>query len=89
MNWLPMETAPKDGTLILVSVKQGSTSAGGGRNGTRWWNKTVPAAWQRDAWYAYSPSWWGEIRYQDWIGGWMPLPEPPKPEVEYEDHRVA
>ena len=89
MDWQPIETAPKDGTLILVSVKNGITIAGGGKCGTRWWNKTVPAAWQRGheidqatgeriggSWYAYSPSWWGEIRKE--INGWMPMPEPPK-----------
>jgi hypothetical protein len=81
VDWQPIETAPKDGTLILVSVKQGISSSGGGMRGTTWWNKTVPAAWQRDAWYAYSPSWWGEIRNE--VNGWMPLPEPPKIEPAY------
>jgi len=65
MNWQPIETAPKDGTFVLLSghelpVWQGSWVGRVGRYPINGWTRfnSVDIDW--------SPT------------HWMPLPEPPK-----------
>ena len=73
MDWQPIETAPKDGTLILVCVRRGIVCNGK----TTWWNEVVPAAYSKvdGNLRPYAPNWSGEIRYG--VTQWMPLPEAP------------
>lgn len=73
--WLPIETAPKDGTIILV--------AGHGYNGRGPWYVT-PAKWDCHTWMQYDPladaaeEYKGEYTIEsDKHTHWMPLPDPP------------
>lgn len=72
--WRPIETAPKDGTVILVAIT-------GGRRDT-----IVTAYWEPDT----KEWWLANTDYDDYFASciaeimigevthWMPLPEPPK-----------
>ena len=77
-DWQPIETAPKDGTKILV-----------GRDG----HQTTTGVWVEDKgrtlvpdlnepyWEKFDHSWWDVVFSEDeWFSPthWMPLPEPPK-----------
>ena len=64
MKWLPIETAPQDGTYILVL----DFSAG-----ERW--DVVGAFYKYGSWYT---DWQSSDDGQVWPTHWMPLPEPPK-----------
>lgn len=71
MNWEPIETAPKDGTPILVCYAPQYTS-----------NGFLPVAVR---WRTYHPNAKGKEEFRDSSGvkvraitHWMPLPEPPK-----------
>jgi len=74
MNWQPIETAPKDGTSILVFGKFGADIAR--------WNKD-PSVWDRDVdacWTVFEPDdYFYAIHLLDEFEPthWMPLPEPP------------
>lgn len=87
MNWLPIETAPQDGTEILVSGAEGLSIA-------RWDEKTHGPG---SSGYVQRPGWVGrcngyDIPDEGWDTGngytlelnaenaplyWMPLPPPP------------
>lgn len=81
-EWQPIETAPKDGTKIIVG-KTGLTSIG------QWINDPGYIREHRDI----DGRWNGQDEYDgfegwmDWEGGiqdwthWMPLPESPKPPI--------
>jgi len=63
-DWQPIETAPKDGTDILLYRRN--------------WHQSAPvvAGWFEDGWYAYDH----DSEQVPELGGithWMPLPEPP------------
>jgi alkylation response protein AidB-like acyl-CoA dehydrogenase len=69
MEWQPIETAPRDGTSILVA------KAGKWVREASWW----------DAWYANtSDQGWMPANIDEEYGSyiepthWMPLPEPPE-----------
>jgi len=63
MDWQPIETAPRDGTLILIA---GGTFFG-----------VDIAAWRRDGWCGgYGAEYDGEYWHKP--THWMPLPPPPK-----------
>ena len=72
MKWMPIETAPKDGSLILGT--DGLTVA------AMWWKP------QADPGFPWSmvAEWMGAAQDNAWQDGkngpthWMPLPEPPK-----------
>jgi len=85
MEWLPIETAPRDGTVVDLWIK---TEYGNFRiTDCKWgnsdWNHSGTGQWifeardesetHRDAWhdvfYVYGD---GSVTH------WMPLPEPPK-----------
>lgn len=76
MDWQPIETAPKDGTYILVWSE---------REGWRGNPRMVCATWEPSgtgAWAIYGA---GPTRHSEqWLDRgiipthWMPLPEPPK-----------
>lgn len=75
MTWQPIETAPKDGTSVLIAV--GATGedkcvgeASVDTDSGRWW------------WANSHGEYWAEeidIRW-GWPTHWMPLPEPPTKE---------
>ena len=78
MDWQPIETAPKDGTRVLLS--------GDGIVGFGAWvkdvGKTLVADPDKPYWEPYDNSYW-DIDFtndKDWFlaAHWMPLPEPPK-----------
>jgi hypothetical protein len=70
-EWQPIETAPKDGTRILLYAKD-CAFTGAWRAGPRYFNhwsaKIIEAAatWRLDDGSAYAAT------------HWMPLPEPPR-----------
>jgi|WetSurSiteA1Bulk_404760.scaffolds.fasta_scaffold55279_2 hypothetical protein len=76
MNWQPIETAPKDGTLILVYEPETKRNEEG----------IYIVTWSRQDKY-YPKEWCIICSEQDEQGGcatvdyatyWMPLPEPPE-----------
>lgn len=75
MNWQPIETAPKDGTDIIVMYMHIET-------------QIVHAAFWLDGegvdavdvgWWSYKYSEVGRVHLTEWMAPthWMPLPEPP------------
>lgn len=73
MKWQPIETAPKDGTTILL--------ASGKYVLTGYWETDPGWAWKFDG-----PCWgiceveddyYSVYKFPDWPTHWMPLPEPP------------
>ena len=70
--WQPIETAPKDGTDVLVYQRYLKVE--------KWTNKKEygfyieVGCWERDTWRirAFTPQYGGNPTH------WMPLPEPPK-----------
>lgn len=75
MDWQPIETAPRDGTGILVWTERGCFSV-------EWNGPSLPRFEQNES--AYSDGWYvdnGSRDLYDLRGPspthWMPLPEPP------------
>lgn len=64
MKWLPIETAPKDGTHVLVFI--GNPKHPGVSVYEVWWDTTC-YSWVDD-------TEWRGLRY---VTHWMPLPDPP------------
>jgi hypothetical protein len=64
-EWQPIETAPKDGTRILVCKKRSGHPADIGQ--------VRILKWRTDHWYGDIPATY--FQDQDLIA-WMPLPEP-------------
>jgi hypothetical protein len=82
IEWQPIETAPRDGTSVILAVT-------GGKNGpvvgeARWWEE----------WEEHGGDWyWAGNTPGDYHGGpiseinfgtpshWMPMPEPPMSEI--------
>lgn len=81
-EWQPIETAPKDGTRILIKIKSGKQQV------VRWERYGMHSYWTI---YSHADSWInrlfskGEkvqlVLNEDTLPThWMPLPEPPKHE---------
>ena len=69
MDWQPIETAPKDGTKIILGQFD-KTKDRYGRVRVDYWHKVSDAG---------SYSGWGEFNNRFWPPThWMPLPAPPK-----------
>ena len=78
MKWQPIETAPKDGTDILIVTSRFQIV-----NVARWSEEcdvggfSTGPGWQvfecEDGWYSIGFT-------QDEVSHWMPLPEPPEDE---------
>lgn len=62
--WQPIETAPKDGTSILVAVYEESGD---------YWGEDIVAWNPTNGWDSAGYDW-----DHSQITHWMPLPEPPK-----------
>ena len=75
MSWLPIETAPRDGTKVLVIWQNHPAGA-----------RTVESAWFDDEegeagqWIGF----FGDTGYalEDEVFGWQPLPPLPKPPAD-------
>jgi len=65
-EWQPIETAPKDGTGILVCD---AAIAGGSMNVVSYTNEDWPQVWETQEFSVY---------HVDAFTHWMPLPEPPR-----------
>lgn len=65
-EWQPIETAPKDGTRILVFVPDGRSDEPGQHLVSWYCNTWVITTDERDWTFVLEPT------------HWMPLPEPPK-----------
>lgn len=68
MEWQPIETAPKDGTVVMLWVKN--------------WRKTIPVmiGWYGKITFENPAGWVGEhckVNHIDQPTHWMPLPPPP------------
>jgi hypothetical protein len=81
MSWQPIETAPKDGTSVLL-MDNDQPGLPGGVADRCWSGNTAVAAW----WGAEGGEW---VCYMDMIEDpishftpthWQPLPDPPKAE---------
>lgn len=66
MEWQPIETAPKDGSYILVCD---SRVAGGFMNVVSYTEEDYPNVWETQEFLAY---------HKAAFDYWSPLPEPPK-----------
>ncbi len=76
-EWLPIDSAPKDGSRILIGRVRSA-----GVHSAHW---EVDPSW---AWEGVGPCWavylsdddyYSHYIPADWPTHWMPLPEPPKP----------
>lgn len=76
MNWQPIETAPKDGTDVLVMYMHIDTQV----------VHNAFFASEADGWDSGDVGWWSyehsevsRIKLDDWMEPthWMPLPDPP------------
>lgn len=68
-DWRAVETAPKDGTEVLLNFPDGCPSTRVGRY-------VIKGVVRSDCWFSYA----GVLRERREItpSHWMPLPEPPK-----------
>lgn len=71
MNWQPIDTAPKDGTLVLIAVR-GSCYIASWSDEAQFERFEERPGWQvfvcDDGWYSWA---------EDAPTHWMPLPDPP------------
>jgi hypothetical protein len=68
-DWLPIETAPKDGTAVLLWLPDGF-----------WLNdeNVVTGFWSEDDWYFSDTDSHPIGAFGKAVTHWMPLPEPPQ-----------
>lgn len=72
MKWQPINTAPKDGTRILVYN-------GDGMHVAAWEESTMTLKEKKNWVYAsYSLGGWNYYEVVDGVTHWMSLPDPPK-----------
>lgn len=79
-NWQPIETAPKDGTKVLIWEQYSRTPVVTSYSGyTNKWGQVV-GSWSacKEHYDVDGDAWLTDRLYQDLITHWMPLPEPPK-----------
>jgi hypothetical protein len=73
MNWQPIETAPKDGTLVLLYFPGGCFSNDG---------NVCVGFWSTDGsddWFSRECDSNSMTELGDFPTHWMPIPEPPSP----------
>lgn len=73
MEWQPIETAPRDGTNILIYVPRAAEAG-----------DMATVHWHARGWHASDGAWvstYGEVGHDEWYASdpthWMPLPPPP------------
>lgn len=76
-EWKPIETAPKDGTLIRVKGNEGPYGVTSWEGEALW---HIPTNWNKK-----SATWCSEGKAVLWLAGyrpthWQPLPAPPEQE---------
>lgn len=71
MDWQPIETAPRDGTDILIYVQLSNECF------VAYWHSRFSKLVRGDAW-AFATLFGGRTAYTKEATHWMPLPEPPK-----------
>jgi len=76
-GWQPIETAPKDGTDILVMYMHIDTQI----VHNAFWNEYEDCDDSETGWWSYEHSEVSRIKLDDWMTPthWMPLPAAPKP----------
>lgn len=82
MNWQPIETAPKDGTEILVGrwIVQGYFHQGKWVDKGKKWTCTS-VAWEKNTWILIEWGTYAEFgELSETPTYWMPLPPPPRDE---------
>lgn len=72
VHWQPIETAPKDGTKILLGRFDGTGREYDGRIRVDWWRSRMGAGYT--GFGHFNPTYWPPTH-------WMPLPAPPDGEV--------
>lgn len=70
MTWQPIETAPRDGTPVLVANAKGAMT-------TARWEKEDCGTFVYEAWYLLFGGLNAEETEIEWPTHWMPLPAPP------------
>lgn len=76
MSWQPIETAPKDGTEVLLWFAQFETRRIGAW--MPWGDSSYPFLWQDCHGGNLHRPWKYEDENYDYPTHWHPLPEPPK-----------
>lgn len=74
MTWQPIETAPKDGTLVLLYEPDNDEELIDARIFVGLWNDARDAKFYGTAWECAEYS-----AFNHYPTHWMPLPEAPKP----------
>lgn len=84
-GWQPIKTAPKDSTSILV-MNNDEPSSLGGLAETCWAGNTAVAAWWggEDGWVCFMDMVQDPMLHFE-PTHWMPLPEPPKDEIDAQE----
>ena len=73
MKWLPIDSAPKDGSYILLFTSHGIAEC--------YWDYD---RWEQTACYSTYDGWGGSVRVYGTPTHWMPSPVPPEePEHPY------
>lgn len=84
-DWKPIDTAPKDGTWVLLLTGHGFT-------GHRFTGHSVEAGYYAGAYFGGKPYLWLQYDHRsEWLEvvgiptHWMPFPDPPEPTPEASD----
>lgn len=75
MEWMPIETAPKDGTRVLIYMPESSSR----KVQEAYWAQPFEGAEDDQCWWStpYGPAGRGYTILPKAVTHWMPLPPPP------------
>lgn len=76
VGWLPIESAPGDGTPVLLAVKVASEREP--IVGEAYWHDSGPASYQAWWWANTGPGDYAASPVAGEVLNWMPLPAPPQ-----------